>query len=128
LAGLPGPVAKALHADRDARATLALFQRYRREAEGELRRSLDSLRRLHRARIDGLLPYGEEAEAAQVELDETLSELAEPNEPKIEETAPAEQLSGPANDDAPPPPPRPYGVTLLLRYRWFKAEADRAGL
>ena len=120
------PVAKAFHADRDARATLALFQRYRREAEGELRRALDTICRLHRARTDGLFPYGEEAEEAQGELDETLSELVASNEPKIEETAPSQPLKGAANDDA--PSRRPCGVTLLRQYRWFKAEADRAGM
>ena len=104
-------VAKALHADRDARATLALLQRYRREAEGELRRALDSLRRLHRARIDGLLPYGEEAEAAQAELDDALSELPAPNEPRNAKIEPSQPLVAvAANDDA---PTLPTGVAML---------------
>ncbi len=57
-----GP-AKCLHDDKDARASLALILRYRREAEGEVRRALDSLIRLQRARAERPLPGEEEAEA-----------------------------------------------------------------
>jgi hypothetical protein len=46
-------LARSLHHDRDARASLALVLRYRREAEGEVRRALDSLLRLQRARAEG---------------------------------------------------------------------------
>jgi hypothetical protein len=136
-------IVKALRADRDARATLALFHRYRREADGEVRRSLDALVRLHRARTEGLLPDGKEAERAQAELDEALAELPAPSEPKIARIVPTQRLAGPANDDAAParaaaagaapgvvapptPSPAPTGAALLRQYRWFRSKPERA--
>ena len=88
LAAGGGLVARALHDDRDARATLALLHRYRRDVDGELRRSLDALVRLHRARAEGLLPDGEAAEAAEAGLDEAVAELPAPSEPRIEGIGP----------------------------------------
>jgi hypothetical protein len=120
--------AAALHADKDARATLALLQRYRREADGELRRSLDALVRLRRARAEGLLPGEEEAEAARAALDAAAAELPAPSEPRIEKIV-AAQAPKPANDDtaaaAPPAPPRPTGAQMLRTYRSYRHEGSR---
>jgi hypothetical protein len=110
LAGLApvgaGP-AKSLHDDRDARASLALILRYRREAEDDVRRALDSLVRLQRARAEGLLPGDEEAQLVQKELDTDLAEAPAPNEPRIEKIQPIQLLAaGPANQNAPGSPHR----------------------
>jgi hypothetical protein len=97
-------LAKSLHDDRDARASLALVLRYRREAEGEVRRGLDSLLRLQRAKAEGLLPDDEVAEAAQEQLDAELATAPAPSEPKTPKIEPVQPLAkGPANQNAPPP-------------------------
>jgi hypothetical protein len=124
-------LAKSLHHDRDARASLALVLRYRREAEGEVRRALDSLLRLQRARAEGLLPDDEQALAAQQELDAALAEAPAPNEPKIEKIEPIQPLAArPANQNTPAPfpaQPSPNGKSLLRRYQleqgWGEAKA-----
>jgi hypothetical protein len=113
-------VAKALHDDRDARATLALLQRYRREADGELRRSLDALARLRRAQAEGELPDREAAEAADAALAEATADLPAPNEPSIEKTELVQQLAAapaPANDDRGAPLPPRIGDGMLQAYR-----------
>jgi hypothetical protein len=116
--------AAALHADRDARATLALLQRYRREADGELRRSLDALVRLRRAREDGLLPDAEAAGAAREGLDAALADLPAPSEPRIEKIESLQRVAPPANDDRraaePAPPARKRDPAQLLR--WYRFE------
>jgi hypothetical protein len=111
-------LARALHDDRDARASLALVLRYRREAEGEVRRALDSLLRLQRARAEGLLPGEEEALAAQEKLDAELAEAPAPSEPRTPKIEPIQTLAGsPPNRNAPDPPPSD-GKELLRRYYW----------
>ena len=110
-------LAAALHADKAARATLALIHRYRREADGELRRSLDALLRLPRARAEGLVPDAAEAAAAEEALDAELAELPAPNEPRIAKIEPPQGVEGPANDDRPPPAP-PTGEQHLRLYRF----------
>ncbi len=123
-------LAKALHDDKDARASLALVLRYRREADGEVRRALDSLLRLQRARAEGLLPDDEEALAAQETLDAELAEAPAPNEPKVEKIEPVQPLAaGPANQNAPalPAVPPPDGMRLLQGYYWEQSwGVDRA--
>ena len=126
-------LAKCLHDDRDARASLALVLRYRREAEGEVRRALDSLLRLQRARAEGMLPSEEEAEAAQQELDAELAEAPAPNEPKVEKIERIQPLAGrPANQNAPTPAPvrqPPDGIALLRYYHGEQSwGGDRARL
>jgi hypothetical protein len=111
-------LAKSLHHDRDARASLALVLRYRREAEGEVRRALDSLVRLQRARAEALLPGEEEALAAQERLEAELAEASAPSEPRTPKIEPVQPLAAsPANRNAPDPPP-PDGKELLRRYYW----------
>jgi hypothetical protein len=111
-------LARSLHHDRDARASLALVLRYRREAEGEVRRALDSLVRLQRARAEGLLPNDEEALAAQQELDAELAEIPAPSEPRTPKIEPMQPLAAsPANRNVPDPAP-PDGRELLRRYYW----------
>jgi hypothetical protein len=107
-------IAAALHADKDARATLALLQRYRREAEADVRREVLAVLRLERARVEGLLPERAEAGRAEAELDNTVADLPLPNEPGIGKIEPLQPLGsvGPANDDAPAPT-----VSDLLRQR-----------
>jgi hypothetical protein len=122
---------KSLHDDREARASLALVLRYRREADGEVRRALDSLLRLQRARAEGLLPADEEAQAAQERLDADLAEAPAPNEPRTPKIEPLQPLATrPANQNAPvpfPTQPPPNGKTLLMRYQleqgWGEAKA-----
>jgi hypothetical protein len=131
-------LAKSLHDDRDARASLALILRYRREAEGEVRRALDSLLRLQRARAEALLPGDEEAEAAQEQLDAELAESPAPNEPRTSKIEPVQPLAAkPANRNAPAPlpvTPPPDGRELLRRHYWEvswgheRARAWRAAL
>jgi hypothetical protein len=112
--GLP----KSLHDDKDARASLALVLRYRREAEGEVRRALDSLLRLQRARAQALLPDDEEALTAQERLDAELAAAPAPNEPSTPKIEPVQPLAAsPANRNAPNPPP-PDGKELPRRYNW----------
>ena len=115
-------LAKSLHDDKDARASLALVLRYRREAEGEVRRALDSLVRLQRARVEGLLPDDEEAEAAQEKLDAALAEAPAPSEPRTAKIEPLQPLAArPANQNAPvpfPAVPPPDGRRLLQGYYW----------
>ncbi|MDQ4134726.1 MAG: hypothetical protein M3158_00940 [Pseudomonadota bacterium] len=125
-----GP-AKCLHDDRDARASLALILRYRRGAEGEVRRALDSLLRLQRARAQALLPDEEEAEAAQHELDAELAEAPAPSEPKVEKIERIQPLAArPANQNARVTErivPPPNGKFLLRNYQlaqgWGEARA-----
>jgi hypothetical protein len=112
-------LAKSLHDARDARASLALMLRYRREAEGEVRRALDSLLRLQRARAEGLLPSDGEALAAQERLDTDLAEAPAPNEPRTPKIEPVQPLAAaPANQNAAPPAPRkpPDGIELLRAF------------
>jgi hypothetical protein len=115
-------LAKSLHDDKDARASLALILRYRREADGEVRRALDSLLRLQRARAEGLLPDDEEALTAQERLDAELAAapaLNEPSTPKIEPLQPL--AARPANQNALAPLPAvppPDGRRLLQGYYW----------
>jgi hypothetical protein len=124
-------LAKSLHDDKDARATLALVLRYRREAEGEVRRALDNLLRLQRARAEGLLPDDEQALAAQQELDAALAASPTPSEPKTPKIEPIQSLAArPANQNAPAPfpaQPPPNGKSLLQRYQleqgWGEAKA-----
>ena len=114
-------LAKSLHDDKDARASLALVLRYRREAEGEVRRALDSLLRLQRARAEGLLPDDEEALAAQEKLDAELAEAPAPNEPRTPKIEPVQPLAArPANQNAPDPAPPDAAQrqALLQRYHW----------
>jgi hypothetical protein len=112
-------LAAALHADKDARATLALLHRYRRDAEVDTRRALESLHRLHLARGEGLIPEADVAEEAEAELADRLNELPVPIEPRVEKIEPLQRLApaDPANDDiAPLPPPTP--AQLLAHYRF----------
>ena len=115
-------LAKSLHDDRDARASLALVLRYRREADGEVRRALDSLLRLQRARAEGLLPDDEDALAAQERLDAELAAAPAPNEPSTPKIEPVQPLAArPANQNAPAPLPAvppPDGRRLLQGYYW----------
>jgi hypothetical protein len=78
-------LAAALHADRDARATLALLHRYRRDAEVDTRRALESLHRLHLARSEDLIP--------EAELADRLNELPAPIEPRIEKIEPLQRVT-----------------------------------
>jgi hypothetical protein len=131
-------LAKSLHDDRDARASLALVLRYRRVADGEVRRALESLLRLQRARAEGLLPDAEEALAAQETLDAELAAAPAPNEPKVEKIELVQPLAAqPANQNAPavlPAVPPPDGRRLLQGYYWElswgvdRAQAWRARL
>ena len=89
-------LAKSLHDDKDARASLALVLRYRREADGEVRRALDSLLRLQRARAEGLLPDDEDALAAQERLDAELAAAPAPNEPSTPKIEPVQPLAAQA--------------------------------
>ena len=109
-------LARSLHHDRDARASLALVLRYRREAEGEVRRALDSLLRLQRARAEGLLPGEEEALAAQEKLDAELAEAPAPSEPRTPKIEPVQPLAAsPANRNVPDPrPARRQGAAAAL--------------
>jgi hypothetical protein len=124
-------LARSLHDDKDARASLALVLRYRREAEGEVRRALDSFVRLQRARVEGLLPDDEHALAAQQELDAALAASPTPSEPKTPKIEPIQSLAArPANQNAPAPfpaQPPPNGKSLLQRYQleqgWGEAKA-----
>jgi hypothetical protein len=84
LAASGSNIAAALHADKDARATLALLQRYRREAEADVRREVGALLRLERARAEGHVPDRPEAGRAEAELDAALAGLPAPIEPRIE--------------------------------------------
>ena len=115
-------LAKSLHDDKDARASLALVLRYRREADGEVRRALDSLLRLQRARAEGLLPDDEDALAAQETLDAELAAAPAPNEPSTPKIEPVQPLAArPANQNAPAPLPAvppPDGRRLLQGYYW----------
>jgi hypothetical protein len=79
-------LAKSLDDGKDARASLTLVLRYRREADGEVRRALDSLLHLQQARAGSLLPDDEEALAAQETLDAELTQAPAPNEPKVEKS------------------------------------------
>jgi hypothetical protein len=105
--------------------------RYRREAEGEVRRALDSLIRLQRARAEGLLPDEEEAAAVQHELDAELAQAPAPNEPRIEKIERLHPLADrPANGNAPTTAPirsPPDGKLLLRNYQveqgWGEARA-----
>jgi hypothetical protein len=118
---------KSLHDDRDARASLALILRYRREAEGEVRRALDSLLRLQRARAEGLLPDEEEAGAAQEQLDAELAAAPAPSEPKMPKIEPLQPLAkGPANQNAPATRPvAPHnGKFLLQHYQLEQASGE----
>jgi hypothetical protein len=115
-------LAKSLHDDKDARASLALVLRYRREADGEVRRALDSLLRLQRARAEGLLPDDEDALAAQERLDAEFAAAPAPNEPNTPKIEPVQPLAAkPANQNAPAPLPAvppPDGRRLLQGYYW----------
>ncbi len=115
-------LAKSLHDDKDARASLALVLRYRREADGEVRRALDSLLRLQRARAEGLLPDDEDALAAQERLDAEFAAAPAPNEPSTPKIEPVQPLAAkPANQNAPAPLPAvppPDGRRLLQGYYW----------
>ena len=115
-------LAKSLHDDKDARASLALVLRYRREADGEVRRALDSLLRLQRARAEGLLPDDEDALAAQERLDAEFAAAPAPNEPSTPKIEPVQPLAAkPANWNAPAPLPAvllPDGRRLLQGYYW----------
>ena len=120
-------LAKSLHDDRDARASLALVLRYRREAEGEVRRALDSLLRLQRARAEGLLPDEEEAGAAQEQLDAELAAAPAPSEPKMPKIEPLQPLAkGPANQNVPATRPiAPHnGKFLLQHYQLEQASGE----
>jgi hypothetical protein len=113
-------VAKVLHDDRDARATLALLQRYRCEADGELRRSLDALARLRRAQAEGDLPDREATEAADAALAAAMADLPAPNEPRVEKIEPMQQLAATparANDDWVMALPACTGDGMLQAYR-----------
>jgi hypothetical protein len=104
LAGEDGGAAAALLADKEARATLALLDRYRRSAEADARREVSAVLRLERARAQGLVPGRAEAGRAEAELDAGLAEFdaePEPNEPSTEKTGPYQELAPavPANDD-----------------------------
>jgi hypothetical protein len=121
---------KSLHDDREARASLALVLRYRREADGEVRRALDSLLRLQRARAEGLLPADEEAQAAQERLDADLAEAPAPSEPRTPKIEPIQPLAkGPANQNglATRPIAPHNGKFLLQNYQleqaWGEARA-----
>lgn len=138
---------------RDARATFALLQRYRLEADGDIRRSLDAVYRLHRTRIEGFVPDGEEAQGVEAAPDAEVADLPAPSEPRSRKIVPVQQPSRPTSARAAPPRPRPAapapappaarpaytpprsppepprvptGTDLLRRYRWFKTERDRA--
>ena len=120
-------LAKSLHDDRDARASLALILRYCREAEGEVRRALDSLLRLQRARAEGLLPDEEEAGAAQEQLDAELAAAPAPSEPKMPKIEPIQPLAkAPANQNAPVARPvAPHnGKFLLQHYQLEQASGE----
>jgi hypothetical protein len=108
LAGAEGGPAAALLADRDARATLALLDRYRRSAEGDARREVSAVLRLERARAQGLVPGRAEAGRAEAELDVTLAELdaePEPNEPRTAKAELPQGVACAANDDVSPAAP-----------------------
>jgi hypothetical protein len=134
LAGEDGGVAAALLADRDARAALALLDRYRRSAEADARREVSAVLRLERARAQGLVPGRAEAGRAEAELDAGLAEFgAEPNEPSTEEADGSQAVRPPAacaNDDAPPPAGRttsPGDAALrpLLELRLEQRQVER---
>jgi hypothetical protein len=105
LAGEDGGAAATLLVDRDARATLALLDRYRRSAEADARREVSALLRLERARAAGLVPGRAEAGQAEAELDAGLAEASMPNEPNMKNSALNQKFSSSphANDDAPDP-------------------------
>ncbi|MFO1070646.1 MAG: hypothetical protein U1E14_19170 [Geminicoccaceae bacterium] len=109
-----GPVARALHADRDARASLALVERYRRNADGDLRRALDTLLRLRAAADEGRLAPAEVAADAQGGLDSCLADSPRPNEPGIEKIVTEQPVT---EETAPPRKPEPTAEDRLETWR-----------
>src|SRR3954447_2975044 len=91
------------------RAAWTLVLHYRREAELSASRARRELEALARARAAGVLPDEDEAAAAEAELDAALAGEC-PNEPKVDETVPQQEVTAtpePANDDAAPSEPEP---------------------
>ena len=119
---------KSLHDDRDARASLALVLRYRREAEGRG----SPWRWTAYSACSGPGPRGccrtrKRPEAAQEQLDAELAAAPAPSEPKMPKIEPLQPLAkGPANQNAPATRPvAPHnGKFLLQHYQLEQASGE----
>ena len=120
-----GTVATRLHGDVDTRATLALIQRYRHEADRELLQALAGLIRLQAARGDGLLPDAATAAEAEASLDVVAATLR-PSEPKVAKILTYEQLEVASTNAVLTDPDCFDGQRLLRRLRELRGRSADA--